>query len=69
VRHKVLDLYGDLALLGLPIEGHVQAEKGGHTLHQALVAEVLRDREAWRIHGGGPEAEAAFELRRGTAPA
>jgi UDP-3-O-[3-hydroxymyristoyl] N-acetylglucosamine deacetylase len=59
VRHKVLDLYGDLALLGLPIEGHVRAERGGHALHQRLVSAVLADPHAWRIHQGG----------RGTAPA
>ena len=39
VRHKVLDLIGDLALLGRPIAGHVIARNGGHALnHQALVA-------------------------------
>jgi UDP-3-O-[3-hydroxymyristoyl] N-acetylglucosamine deacetylase len=42
VRHKALDLIGDLALLGVEIEGHVRVHKGGHALHQALVAEVLR---------------------------
>jgi len=42
VRHKALDLVGDLSLLGLPVEGHVRVHKGGHALHQALVAEVLR---------------------------
>jgi len=42
VRHKALDLVGDLALVGVEIEGHVRVHKGGHALHQALVAEVLR---------------------------
>jgi UDP-3-O-[3-hydroxymyristoyl] N-acetylglucosamine deacetylase len=42
VRHKALDLVGDLALLGVAFEGHVHVHKGGHALHQALVAEVLR---------------------------
>jgi len=46
VRHKVLDLVGDLALLGLGIEGHVQVHKGGHALHQALVARLLELPEA-----------------------
>ena len=41
VRHKVLDLIGDLSLLGLPLEGHVVVEKGGHSLHQRLLAEIL----------------------------
>jgi len=33
VRHKVLDLVGDLALLGRPLEGHIHARKAGHALH------------------------------------
>jgi UDP-3-O-[3-hydroxymyristoyl] N-acetylglucosamine deacetylase len=46
VRHKALDLVGDLSLLGLAIEGHVRVHKGGHALHQALVAEVLASVDA-----------------------
>ncbi len=46
VRHKVLDLIGDFALLGRTIQGHVVVHKGGHALHQALAAEVLRVIEA-----------------------
>ncbi|MEE9607486.1 MAG: UDP-3-O-acyl-N-acetylglucosamine deacetylase, partial [Myxococcota bacterium] len=61
VRHKVLDLHGDLALLGLPIEGHVRAERGGHALHQRLVSAVIADPHAWRIHPGGRVA-AAIDL-------
>jgi UDP-3-O-[3-hydroxymyristoyl] N-acetylglucosamine deacetylase len=38
VRHKVLDLLGDLALLGGRLQGHVRVERGGHALHQRLVA-------------------------------
>jgi len=38
VRHKVLDLVGDLALLGAQLQGHVRVERGGHALHQRLVA-------------------------------
>jgi UDP-3-O-[3-hydroxymyristoyl] N-acetylglucosamine deacetylase len=33
VRHKILDLIGDLALLGRPLSGHVYARKAGHALH------------------------------------
>jgi UDP-3-O-[3-hydroxymyristoyl] N-acetylglucosamine deacetylase len=47
VRHKVLDLIGDLALLGLPLDGHVRVERGGHALHQALLAEILATPTAW----------------------
>ncbi len=40
VRHKVLDLVGDLALLGMPVLGHVRVERGGHALHQRLVRAI-----------------------------
>lgn len=40
VRHKVLDLLGDLALLGMPLQAHIRVERGGHALHQALVTEL-----------------------------
>jgi UDP-3-O-[3-hydroxymyristoyl] N-acetylglucosamine deacetylase len=33
VRHKVMDLIGDLALLGRPLHGHIHARKAGHALH------------------------------------
>jgi len=53
VRHKVLDLLGDLALLGLPLLGHVVVERGGHSLHQRLVAGILDTPAAWRIEEPG----------------
>ena len=37
VRHKVMDLIGDLALLGMPIKGHVLAARAGHAAHVELV--------------------------------
>ena len=52
VRHKVLDLCGDLALLGLPLVGHVHVERGGHALHQRLVAAILARPDAWVIDEG-----------------
>jgi UDP-3-O-[3-hydroxymyristoyl] N-acetylglucosamine deacetylase len=42
VRHKVLDLIGDLALLGRPIQGHVIARNAGHALNFQLVIAVQR---------------------------
>jgi UDP-3-O-[3-hydroxymyristoyl] N-acetylglucosamine deacetylase len=47
VRHKVLDLVGDLALLGKPILGRVVADRAGHAMHTALVSRILRDRTLW----------------------
>jgi UDP-3-O-[3-hydroxymyristoyl] N-acetylglucosamine deacetylase len=48
-RHKALDLIGDLALLGLPLLGRVEARKAGHSLHTALVSRLLADTSAWEI--------------------
>ena len=48
-RHKVLDLVGDLALLGAPIRAHVIAFKGGHRLHAALIAKIMSTRTAWLL--------------------
>jgi UDP-3-O-[3-hydroxymyristoyl] N-acetylglucosamine deacetylase len=47
VRHKVLDLIGDLALLGKQILGNVLADRAGHAMHTALVSRLLRDRSLW----------------------
>jgi len=49
VRHKVLDLIGDLALAGRRIEGHVVAQRAGHAMHTALVSRLLKDRSAWEL--------------------
>jgi len=47
VRHKVLDLIGDLALLGRQILGNVVADRAGHAMHTALVSRILRDKTLW----------------------
>lgn len=47
VRHKILDAVGDLSLIGLPIYGHIIANKSGHTLHIKLLKKILSCREAW----------------------
>lgn len=49
VRHKILDIIGDLALLGMPILGRVKAERSGHILHAGLMSKLLRIRSAWDI--------------------
>jgi len=49
VRHKILDLIGDLALAGRRIEGHVVAECAGHAMHTALVSRLMKDRSAWEL--------------------
>jgi UDP-3-O-[3-hydroxymyristoyl] N-acetylglucosamine deacetylase len=63
VRHKILDIIGDLALLGMPLMGRVTAERSGHLLHAALMASLLRNRAAWEIVDlPAPHAAAAAEI-------
>ena len=47
VRHKALDLMGDLALLGCPVLGHVVARKAGHKQHFRFMQELARATDAW----------------------
>jgi len=61
VRHKVLDLIGDLALLGKHILGQVVADRAGHAMHTALVSRILRDRTLWE--------ETTVEEHRDATPA
>lgn len=49
VRHKILDIIGDLALLGMPIEGKITAEKSGHAVHAQLMSKLLKAEHAWEI--------------------
>jgi UDP-3-O-[3-hydroxymyristoyl] N-acetylglucosamine deacetylase len=54
VRHKILDVIGDLALVGRPVLGHVVARNAGHALNHLLVRELVKRAVAWE-----PEARAA----------
>ena len=45
-RHKVLDLIGDLALIGRPIVGEISAYRGGHALHSRFVEKIIAAAEA-----------------------
>jgi UDP-3-O-[3-hydroxymyristoyl] N-acetylglucosamine deacetylase len=49
VRHKVLDLIGDLALLGHQVLGRVVADRAGHAMHTALVSRILKDPSVWEM--------------------
>lgn len=50
VRHKALDLLGDLALVGARLQGRVVSERPGHALTQALLTELMRRPECWRLN-------------------
>jgi UDP-3-O-[3-hydroxymyristoyl] N-acetylglucosamine deacetylase len=49
VRHKVLDAIGDLALIGYPLIGHLEASRGGHALHASLAQELMARPDAWAL--------------------
>lgn len=49
VRHKVLDVVGDLALAGLPLIGLYRSVRGGHKLNHSVLTALMADRHAWRI--------------------
>ena len=58
VRHKILDVIGDLSLVGYPVIGHLVAHRGGHALHTAFAAQILEEADAWRL------VEAPADCRR-----
>lgn len=49
VRHKVLDLIGDLSILGLPIQGRIQAHRSGHAMNYSLVNKLIHNPGKWEI--------------------
>jgi len=49
VRHKILDLIGDLSLLGFPIYGHVIANKSGHTTNLKFLKKLLSCPDYWEM--------------------
>ncbi|MGI8786425.1 MAG: UDP-3-O-acyl-N-acetylglucosamine deacetylase [Pyrinomonadaceae bacterium] len=49
VRHKILDIIGDFALLGMPLLGKIKAEKSGHSVHASLMSKLLKTESAWEI--------------------
>lgn len=60
VRHKALDCIGDLALVGMPILGHVIANKAGHDLHTNLAKALIHDTGAVQVLE--PKAQEAIQL-------
>ncbi len=49
VRHKILDIIGDFALLGMPMLGKIKAEKSGHAIHASMMSKLLKTETAWEI--------------------
>ncbi|MCA9753340.1 MAG: bifunctional UDP-3-O-[3-hydroxymyristoyl] N-acetylglucosamine deacetylase/3-hydroxyacyl-ACP dehydratase [Gemmatimonadetes bacterium] len=54
VRHKILDLVGDMSLLGMPIKGHLICVRGGHSVNVAFVKKLMEEAKKsyrWRSPG------------------
>jgi UDP-3-O-[3-hydroxymyristoyl] N-acetylglucosamine deacetylase len=59
VRHKILDIIGDLALLGMPIQARVTAQRSGHSVHAQLMSKLLETEDAWEIVDSDQLAQSA----------
>lgn len=57
VRHKLLDVVGDLALAGHPIHGRFTGHRSGHALNNQLLRALLADRSAWGFTGAALASE------------
>lgn len=68
IRHKVLDLIGDLYLLGRPLQGTVVAKGAGHLLHTTLVKEIQRHLESDQVSRCVVTAPESFPLPVGASP-
>ncbi len=49
VRHKILDILGDFALIGMPVLGRITAHKSGHSVHASMMSKLLKTESAWEI--------------------
>ncbi len=67
VRHKVLDLVGDLSLIGFPIIGHFKAKRTGHLLHTKLVQAILNNPDKWITLNAGHIEKSDILNRTATA--
>jgi UDP-3-O-[3-hydroxymyristoyl] N-acetylglucosamine deacetylase len=62
VRHKILDIIGDLSLLGYNILGHVIANRTGHSLNIKLLRKILVYKDSWEIVSAHVKTETPREL-------
>jgi UDP-3-O-[3-hydroxymyristoyl] N-acetylglucosamine deacetylase len=71
VRHKLLDVVGDLALAGAPIRGRFRGARSGHALNNRVLRALFADATAWRMAGlpAMSEGAAATPVRAAAAPA
>jgi len=65
VRHKVVDLLGDIALLGMPIRGHILAARSGHKTNVELVKklrQIQKKNELQMIYQKKRNQEVVFDI-------
>jgi len=65
VRHKVVDLIGDIALLGVPIKGHILAARSGHKTNVELVKKLRKlhkKQELQRIYQKKQSSDVVFDI-------
>lgn len=60
-RHKLLDLLGDLALIGVPIKGKILAKRPGHSVNVDFVKKLRQDYKARKLKGDIPEIDPTIE--------
>jgi len=59
VRHKMLDIIGDIVLLGVPLKAHIVATRPGHAVNAELTKALHEKYEAWKKGGRKPTKPAA----------
>ncbi len=63
VRHKILDIIGDLSLLGHPIKGHIIATKTGHALNVGLAHAILEQVSQENMSNTPVQADAVLDIQ------
>ncbi len=63
VRHKALDLMGDLSLVGAPVRGLLIAHRSGHALNHRLVQKMARHRSRWELSLAAPAEHGTVSRR------
>ena len=61
VRHKILDIIGDIVLLGLPLKAHIVATRPGHAVNAELTKALFEKYEAWKKGGKKATKPAAIK--------
>ena len=66
VRHKILDIVGDITLLGVPLKAHLVATRPGHALNAELTKLLFEKYETWKKGGRKPVRPAAAKVELAT---